>query len=153
MVLQEFRFVEIGRVAFIAYGKEKGKLCVIVDVIDQNRALIDGPCTGVAKQQLNFKSLHLTQFKLNIPRSVRTGTLKKQWEKEKLTEKWEQSTWAKKIAQREKRTSMSDFDRFKLMKAKQSRNRLISREVIKLQKQIKKQPPKVKKIRKRVSKK
>ena len=33
----QFRFVEIGRVAMIAYGKDKGKLCVILDVIDQNR--------------------------------------------------------------------------------------------------------------------
>lgn len=31
------RLVEIGRVAFIAFGPDEGKLCVIVDVIDQNR--------------------------------------------------------------------------------------------------------------------
>ncbi len=31
------KFVEIGRVAYIAIGPEQGKLCVIVDVIDQNR--------------------------------------------------------------------------------------------------------------------
>ena len=29
--------MEIGRVAYIAYGEDKGKLAVIVDVIDQNR--------------------------------------------------------------------------------------------------------------------
>uniref|UniRef100_A0A2P2LFF4 60S ribosomal protein L14 n=1 Tax=Rhizophora mucronata TaxID=61149 RepID=A0A2P2LFF4_RHIMU len=31
------RYVEIGRVALINYGKEHGKLVVIVDVVDQNR--------------------------------------------------------------------------------------------------------------------
>ena len=31
------RYVEIGRVALVNYGKEYGKLVVIVDVIDQNR--------------------------------------------------------------------------------------------------------------------
>ena len=31
------RYVEIGRVAYIAHGDDRGKLCVIVDVIDQNR--------------------------------------------------------------------------------------------------------------------
>jgi len=37
-VLQPFkRYVEIGRVAQINYGKEYGRLVVIVDVIDQNR--------------------------------------------------------------------------------------------------------------------
>ena len=37
-MLQPFkRYVEIGRVAQINYGKEYGRLVVIVDVIDQNR--------------------------------------------------------------------------------------------------------------------
>jgi hypothetical protein len=31
------RYVEIGRVALVNYGKDYGKLVVIVDVIDQNR--------------------------------------------------------------------------------------------------------------------
>ncbi|RZS24320.1 hypothetical protein BHM03_00057374 [Ensete ventricosum] len=31
------RYVEIGRVALVNYGKEYGRLVVIVDVIDQNR--------------------------------------------------------------------------------------------------------------------
>ena len=43
------RFVEIGRVAVISYGPDSGKLCTIVDVIDHNRVLVDGPAaiTGV----------------------------------------------------------------------------------------------------------
>ncbi|KAI3989105.1 hypothetical protein MKX01_033141 [Papaver californicum] len=35
------RYVEIGRVALVNYGENYGKLVVIVDVIDQNRALVD----------------------------------------------------------------------------------------------------------------
>ena len=36
MVPQVFkRFVEVGRVALVADGVDKGKLCVIVDVINQ----------------------------------------------------------------------------------------------------------------------
>lgn len=31
------KFVEIGRVAFIAKGKDAHKLAVIVDVVDENR--------------------------------------------------------------------------------------------------------------------
>lgn len=31
------RFVEIGRVAYVAFGPHEGKLVTIVDVIDQNR--------------------------------------------------------------------------------------------------------------------
>jgi len=31
------RFVEIGRIAYVAFGPDVGKLVAIVDVIDQNR--------------------------------------------------------------------------------------------------------------------
>ena len=31
------RYVEIGRVALVNYGKDYGKLVTIVDVVDQNR--------------------------------------------------------------------------------------------------------------------
>ena len=31
------KFVEVGRVAFIAFGEDEGKLVTIVDIIDGNR--------------------------------------------------------------------------------------------------------------------
>ena len=38
VMLQTYtRFVEIGRIAYIAFGADAGKLVAIVDVIDQNR--------------------------------------------------------------------------------------------------------------------
>nr|GLL27718.1 hypothetical protein B456_002G025700 [Ipomoea trifida] len=37
------RYVAIGRVALVNYGKDHGKLVVIVDLINQNRALVDAP--------------------------------------------------------------------------------------------------------------
>lgn len=37
-------FVEIGRVAFINYGPDAGKLVVIVDVVDQKRVCL-ASCT------------------------------------------------------------------------------------------------------------
>ena len=49
---------------------------------------------------MNFKQMHLTKFVLKIPPGARTGTLRKAWEKEEMTKKWEETTWAKKIALR-----------------------------------------------------
>merc|ERR1711993_56892 len=115
------RLVEIGRVAYIAHGDDKGKLAVIIDVIDQNRALIDGPCSGVSRKDINFKALHLTSFVVKIGHSARSGTVRKAWEKAEISKKWEATTWAKKIAARERRAELTDFERFKLMKAKQAR--------------------------------
>nr|XP_057903080.1 60S ribosomal protein L14 [Doryrhamphus excisus] len=128
------RFVEIGRVAYISFGPCAGKLVAIVDVIDQNRALVDGPCSGVKRQAMPFKVMQLTNYVIKVPHSARQKFVRKAWEKAQVNEKWEQSSWAKKIEARQKRAKMSDFDRYKVMKAKRMRNRIIKQEVKKLQK-------------------
>ncbi|CAI0385806.1 unnamed protein product [Linum tenue] len=73
------RYVEIGRVALINYGKDYGKLVVIVDVVDQNRALVDAP--DMVRSQLNFKRLTLTDIKIDINRVPRKKTLIEAMEK------------------------------------------------------------------------
>ena len=44
------KFVEIGRVAVLGQGPDAGKIAAIVNVIDQNRVLVDGPTSGVLRQ-------------------------------------------------------------------------------------------------------
>ena len=53
------RYVEIGRVAQINYGKEYGRLVVIVDVIDQNRVT---PPPPKFLPLITFKHTHLHVF-------------------------------------------------------------------------------------------
>jgi len=132
------RFVQVGRIAYVAIGPDNGKLVVIVDVIDQNRALVDGPTTGVKRQSMNLKYLHLTKFHVKIPHGAREKTVRNAWIKAEIDKKWGESTWAKKIAAKKLRSSMGDFDRFKLMKAKQARNSIIRLEMGKLRKEAKK---------------
>merc|ERR1719239_39905 len=132
------RFVEIGRVAYVVHGDDKGKLAVIIDVIDQNRALVDGPCSGLSRKDINFKALHLTPITVKIGPSARTKSVKKAREAAEVDKKWSETTWAKKLASREKRAGLTDFDRFKLMKAKQARNRIINVEFGKLRNAAKK---------------
>jgi len=109
--------VEIGRIALINYGSDNGKLVTIIDVLDENRALVDGPITvtGVRRQVINFKRLSLTDFKVKISRSIRSHGLAKALQKGELLKKWNQSAWAKKIQQRKARASLTDFGRFKVM--------------------------------------
>ena len=66
------------------------------------QALIDGPCSGVARRDISFKMLHLTDFVIKIAPSSRKGIVKKAWEKAEITKKWEASSWAKKIESRKK---------------------------------------------------
>ncbi|XP_066848073.1 large ribosomal subunit protein eL14 [Anser cygnoides] len=139
------RFVEIGRVAFVAFGPHAGKLVAVVDVIDQNRALVDGPCSGVRRQAMPFKCMQLTDFVIKFPHSARQKFVRRAWEKENINEKWAATRWAKKIEARAKKAKMTDFDRYKVMKAKKMRNRIIKHEIKKLQKKTSKKVKKTEK--------
>lgn len=83
------------------------------------KALIDGPCTNVCRKALNFKHLSLTDFKIKVGPSAKSGPVKKAFENGEILVKWEKTAWAKKLATRKKRTTLTDFDRFKLKLAKQ----------------------------------
>lgn len=80
-----------------------------------------------------FKCMQLTDFVLKFPHSARQKCVRLAWEKENINEKWSATRWAKKIEAREKKAKMTDFDRYKVMKAKRMRNRIIKHEMKKLQ--------------------
>uniref|UniRef100_A0A914GVI2 Large ribosomal subunit protein eL14 n=1 Tax=Globodera rostochiensis TaxID=31243 RepID=A0A914GVI2_GLORO len=128
------RFVEIGRVVYIAKGKEQGKLAVIVNVIDGNKVLLDGPCSGVPRGVWNFKDLQLTKFTVPLRVGQRSKGVREAYEKAKIGDLWLGTEWAKRIAHKQKRASLTDFERFKVFKAKQHRNRLVRVEIAKLKK-------------------
>merc|ERR1711907_834128 len=126
------RFVEVGRVVLINRGPDAGKLAVIVDVIDPNRVLVDGPSSGVARKPVNFKSLSLTDFKIDIRVGQKTGRIAKAYNEADINGKWEATAWAKKLAQRKKRASLTDFERFVVKVNRQKRARAINSELKKL---------------------
>jgi len=130
-------FVNIGRVVLINHGDDNGKLATIIDIIDQNRALVDGPVevTGVNRQQINFKSLALTPLQVKIGRNPRPSTLSAALQKAKVLEQWKTSTWAKRLQQQKIRANMTDLDRFRGMILHKKRQHLINREMAKLKKE------------------
>merc|ERR1712159_309470 len=73
------RFVEPGRLALITYGPCAGKVCTIIDIVDQKRVVVDGPesVTGVRRHMMPVKRLSLTDFTCKISRGAREKTLKK----------------------------------------------------------------------------
>ena len=77
IVLQTYtRFVEIGRIAYVAFGPDVGKLVAIVDVIDQNRVCLfigSHYCVWIVvcpllKIDLNIQSRHNGSFSVYICR-------------------------------------------------------------------------------------
>ena len=123
------RFVEVGRVALINYGPDSGKLATIIDIVDQNKCLVDGPETGVARQVIPYKRIALTDFTVKVQRNARAKTLKAAWAEEDIAAKWEATSWAKKLSSKKKRANLSDFDRFKVMVARKQKSAIISKKM------------------------
>merc|ERR1712113_515085 len=121
--------VEPGRLALMAYGPCEGKMCTIVDIVDQKRVIVDGPeeLTGVRRHMMPVKRLSLTDFKAAIPRGARQKTLATALEKDGVMSQWAESPWAKKLKAKEARRSMTDFDRFKLYQAKKKRAKAVKK--------------------------
>ncbi|KAL5353347.1 hypothetical protein ACLOAV_001383 [Pseudogymnoascus australis] len=116
-----WRLVEVGRIVLIDGGSQDGKLATIVEIIDHKRVLIDGPSTdtktAVPRQSIALARLILTPLVLEkLPRGSRTGTVKAAWEKAGIEAKWQESAWAKKRAQKERRRALTDFERFKVLR-------------------------------------
>merc|ERR1719322_1889425 len=116
------RYVEPGRLALIRYGPLAGK---VVTMIDMRRVIVDGPTTGVSRQQIPTKWLSLTSFKCTLQRGAAQKVLKKNLAASGVMEKWAKTSWAKKIAAKEAKASLTDFDRFKLMLAKKKVNQSV----------------------------
>ncbi|MCJ1300963.1 hypothetical protein MMC08_003762 [Hypocenomyce scalaris] len=117
----QWRFVEVGRVVLFINGPHVGRLATIVEIIDHKRALVDGPSSreraAVPRHAISLANVILTPIVIpKLPRAAGTGAVAKAWEKADVEKKWDESAWAKKREQREKRRTLSDFERFKVMR-------------------------------------
>ncbi|PWN23107.1 hypothetical protein BCV69DRAFT_310593 [Microstroma glucosiphilum] len=116
------RYVEVGRVVLINQGESEGKLAVIVEIVDHNKAIVDGPSTGVARQVIRYRYTTLTPFVVpGLPRGSGSTTVKKFFDKSDVNEKWAKSAWAKKRQAQKAKRETSDFDRFNIMLLKKQR--------------------------------
>lgn len=91
-----------------------------------SQALVDGPASDAAlavpRQAVSFSSVLLSDLVVaNLPRGARTPTVKKFWEKSEIDSKWKASNWAKTKAQQAKRSALTDFDRYKVLRLKKQR--------------------------------
>lgn len=58
------------------FGKDLGKVVVIVDIADATRVLVDGPTTGFPRVLYPLKRLTLTKLKIKgLLKGARTGTV------------------------------------------------------------------------------
>jgi large subunit ribosomal protein L14e len=78
--------VEVGRVCVKLAGREAGKKCIIVDVIDKNFLLITGPkqVNGVKRRRVNIRHVEPTEMKVNIRRGESDEEIMKALDEETL---------------------------------------------------------------------
>jgi len=88
----------LGRVVYINYGKFQGKLAIVVDIVNANSVVIDGPGLGVNRQKQSIRRLSLTKFRLTgIDCETKEGDLKKRIEKFDLVKRFNQTGLGKRI--------------------------------------------------------
>merc|ERR1712226_1598621 len=125
------RFMEVGRIVLVNYGPEEGKLATVIDIVDQNKCLIDGPAdlTGVDRQVISYTRIALTDLTVKIEKNAKGKDVKAAWEEADILAKWEATSWAKKLSSKKKRAALSDFDRFKVMVAKKQKSAIIAKKL------------------------
>ncbi len=64
---------KVGRVCVKTRGRESGKKCVVVDIIDKSFILITGPreLTGVKRRRVNINHIRPLDWKIDIKKGVK----------------------------------------------------------------------------------
>lgn len=64
--------VEVGRICVKLAGREAGRKCVIIDIIDKNFILITGPkaVTGIKKRRANVNHVEPLREKIKVKRGA-----------------------------------------------------------------------------------
>ncbi|MEB3760662.1 MAG: 50S ribosomal protein L14e [Desulfurococcales archaeon] len=64
--------IEVGRLCVKVYGREAGRKCVIVDIIDENFVLVTGPkqLTGVRRRRANIDHIEPLDKKIEISKGA-----------------------------------------------------------------------------------
>ena len=64
--------IEIGRICVKQVGRENGKKCVVIDVMDKSFVLVTGPkkVTGVKRRRVNINHVMPLQDKVDVKRGA-----------------------------------------------------------------------------------
>lgn len=80
--------IEVGRICVKTRGREAGKKCVIVDIIDENYVLVTGPkdVNGVKRRRVNILHIEPTDKKININKGASDEDVKRALQEAGLTD-------------------------------------------------------------------
>jgi len=78
---------DVGRICVKLSGREAGKKCVVLDVIDKNFALVTGPpkVTGVKRRRVNILHIEATQERVEVKKGATDEEVAKALDRAKKT--------------------------------------------------------------------
>jgi len=123
------RFIQVGRVATINRGEDSSKVVVVLEVVDHNRLMVEGPTSGVRRQLIKIEYVNPTDIVIpNLPKGVNSKFLKAAFEKAGVAQKFGESNVGKKLAKHAFHASATDFQRHQAFTLKKKRNAIIAKE-------------------------
>ena len=129
--------LELGRVVYVNYGPLAGKPAVVVDIVNGTKVVIDGPGLGIDRQVISTRRLELTKFKIrNFAKGDKKSELQKNIEQFDLLNRFNSCGVGKRIAKQQKRASLTDFDRFKVVVLKRKLAKAVKTHINKNRKAI-----------------
>jgi len=134
-------FVEIGRVALIQQKRYKNKLAVIVNVVDQRRAICDifhphgKDVRLIARASIAFKTIRLTKLMVEgIHWNSHSKFVTDKYAESKIQQKFQATKYYQAWQNKMKRDNMNDYERFKCEFIKRKRNAIIRKKMTELNK-------------------
>jgi len=124
---QPKKYVEVGRVVHVTSGPRAGGLGCIVDIIDANRFLVDGP--KMPRCEIKLKDMFLTRIVLKIEKALSHVSLLAAWKKFLVDERYQRTDHAQRLAKKEKRAACTDFEFFKVRLAARQMNKIVNNSV------------------------
>jgi len=78
--------IEIGRICVKTYGREAGRKCIIIDIVDDNYVVVTGPknISGVRRRRANINHVEPLDKKIEISKGASDEEVIKILEKEGL---------------------------------------------------------------------
>ena len=78
--------IEIGRICVKTYGREAGRKCIIIDIVDDNYVVVTGPknISGVRRRRANINHVEPLDKKKEISKGASDEEIVKILEKEGL---------------------------------------------------------------------
>lgn len=100
------------------------------------QVLVDGPCSGVRRQVVNLKNVHITKLRVRIPHTASTAAVREQWEVRHIDSTWEATRWCKNLRAKQRTAELTDFERFKLWKLRKARTAIIRDAYSKIKREV-----------------